>query len=337
MGLREGQRALPVEVSQQVEHHKVILREQRLTRKRQLNLAYGLLSLLGTDNACGNGSIAVHGDGVLLSRKDIVAIEAIERAIYLRLEASYEHIVILALLLGHHLALAEDNHTAIVDGQRHRLVGDKEAYGILEAEAICRQRIVICPILLYRLIVGDEVFVRDDSIDDIEGHSVGDVEVVEVVRRGVALSHVVLDHRLILVGKLLRLLNLGGNLAVGTHNLLLAASHIYVVDDVVVLVLDAAARSTHLTCLVRVEHVDDVGHYGPVVDEAILGRWYSEGHTLSIVGRQLHLVDIPLATEVRRVHYPHIGAHALNLLAVPEWEGVVIAKVYDDGILRRRI
>ena len=60
-----------------------------------------------------------------------------------------------------------------------------------------------------------------------------------------------------------------------------------------------------------------------------------EGHARSVVGAGLHLVDVPFAAQIGGVHDPHVGTHAIDLLIVPEREGVVVAVVDDDGVGQR--
>ena len=57
---------------------------------------------------------------------------------------------------------------------------------------------------------------------------------------------------------------------------------------------------------------------------AIVGRLGVHIHGLGIVGGVRELVGIPVGGEIRQVDHAHIGAEALNLLRVPQWECVVV-------------
>ena len=127
------------------------------------------------------------------------------------------------------------------------------------------------------------------------------------------------------------------NLGVGAYERLHNAACILIADVVETLALDTAAYLTKFASLVVIQHADNIGNNGIVVDKAILRRRDCEWHTVSIICCEFHLVDIPLATQIRGVHNTNIRADALHLLAVPEWEGVVIAIVDDDGVLGRRV
>ena len=89
--------------------------------------------------------------------------------------------------------------------------------------------------------------------------------------------------------------------------------------------------------LSRGQHVARLLDHYIVVYIAVLAAGQREGHTGSIVGGQLHLVDIPLSGQIRRVHYAYVGTHAVDLLIEPEREGVVIAVVDYDRTLGCRV
>ena len=57
-----------------------------------------------------------------------------------------------------------------------------------------------------------------------------------------------------------------------------------------------------------------------------------EGNRSRLVVAVFHLVDVPAAVEVAHVHDPHVGPYPLDLLVVPQREGVVVAVVHDDRI-----
>ncbi len=103
--------------------------------------------------------------------------------------------------------------------------------------------------------------------------------------------------------------------------------------------LDLAARVVaahevhHLADVHRaVDAVRDVDH---VVVVGVLALGQRERNPCGLVGLGLHLVDVPLAPEVGGVHDPHVGAHAVDLLVVPQREGVVVAVVEDDRVGKR--
>ena len=54
-------------------------------------------------------------------------------------------------------------------------------------------------------------------------------------------------------------------------------------------------------------------------------------HGRTVVSRTLHLVNVPVGLQIRKVAHTGIGTYALSLLTVPEGEGVVVAIGKDDG------
>ena len=54
-----------------------------------------------------------------------------------------------------------------------------------------------------------------------------------------------------------------------------------------------------------------------VVHEGVFAARQREWNGSRLVGAGLHLVDVPLASQVAGVHDPHVGAHAVHLLIEP--------------------
>ena len=57
-----------------------------------------------------------------------------------------------------------------------------------------------------------------------------------------------------------------------------------------------------------------------------------DGERRRVVGRTLHLVDVPVGVEVRQVAGAGVGAEAFGLLVVPQGESIVVAIGVDDGV-----
>ena len=74
-----------------------------------------------------------------------------------------------------------------------------------------------------------------------------------------------------------------------------------------------------------------------VVAVPVFAARQGEGHAGGFVGPGLHLVDVPFAAQIARVHDAHVGAQAVDLLVEPQREGVVVAVVEDDRVGKRRL
>ena len=57
-----------------------------------------------------------------------------------------------------------------------------------------------------------------------------------------------------------------------------------------------------------------------------------DGQCRRVVGRTLHLVDIPVGLQITEIADAGVGALSLHILVVPQWEGVVIAIGEDDWV-----
>ena len=82
---------------------------------------------------------------------------------------------------------------------------------------------------------------------------------------------------------------------------------------------------------------DDVLH--PWVDGDVFVRTGTvldtlprDGNAGRVVGRTAHLVDIPVGLQVGEVADTGIGTNTLDILIVPQGEGVVVAICEDDGV-----
>ena len=89
----------------------------------------------------------------------------------------------------------------------------------------------------------------------------------------------------------------------------------------------------HLRVLEHVHHVAQqhgravvIGNVHKLVGAVqVLGGRYGERQRLALIAGPLHLVYVPVRSQKGGVHHPHVRAHALNLLGIPQRESVVVS------------
>ena len=76
--------------------------------------------------------------------------------------------------------------------------------------------------------------------------------------------------------------------------------------------------------IIHVCVVEQVGH--------ILCWSERDGQRIGLVGLRLHLVDVPIGLQIRKVADTNVGTITFDLLVVPQREGVVITIGEDDCV-----
>ena len=110
----------------------------------------------------------------------------------------------------------------------------------------------------------------------------------KLLQYGVYLLHTALS-----IGQRLR------NIGICADQALSLALGITIANLVNLEILDTPLLRTQTAGTLVIQDLDNIGDNSPVVHKAILLRGDSEGHSIGIVGGNLHLVDIPLATQIR--------------------------------------
>ena len=298
MRLSKCDGTLPVEVGDKVEHQEVVFGQDRLLDLDRHTL-HDKLPLILTHDARLNGGICINGDIVAVGAKQEVGIVALQEAVETRHQTTHHTVVLLALLLSDNLALLQEHHLATVDSQGHSLVAIEQADSIFKVEARCRELIVVVPVVAHRSVILHKALRGEHSIVDvvrcgilvIEAHNAG----IGLLARGYRLLQygVYLLHSALSIGQRLRYVGICADQALSL------ALGITIANLVNLEILDTPLLRAQTTGTLCIQDIDNIGDNGPVVHKAILLRGDSEGHSIGIVGCNLHLVDIPLATQIR--------------------------------------
>ena len=107
----------------------------------------------------------------------------------------------------------------------------------------------------------------------------------------------------------------------------------------------AFQRDLHFRVLEHVHHVRQqhgravvVGNIHKLVGAVqVLLLRDREFERFALVAGPFHLVDVPVRPQQRGIHHTHVRAHALNLLGIPQREGIVVSVGDQEAVLPYRV